>query len=260
MLKILILKTLKYLFFFLVCLAVALVFTVPMQNVQPYIELPTGIEVSGVDGTIRSGSAAQVVIDDFPLNAVEYRYMPSCIPLLKICYRVEYNRGEMEVAYDLLNSDTEVHRTRIDYDTAELAGHFLALPAKPSGRTQVLIDEVSLIDGKPQILTGQLLWKNLGLNDQGIKIDIGDFQMDFTGGPGGYDFKLKDLDASLQVDGNGKVKPNGQYTVDIRITAKSSIDPQVKYVLGIIAKNTGHNQYRVRQNGKLPQHLMRRMF
>jgi len=254
------LKIFKYLLYFTLCLAVAMVFTVPIQNLLPHVDLPSNIRVSGVDGTIVSGKASEIEIDNFPLRAIEYRYMPSCIPLLKICYRIEYDRGELQVAYDLIHADTEVNRTRIGYQAAELARHAGDLPAQPTGRLELQIDDLSLIGGKPQVLNGKLVWNDLGLDDQGIKIDIGDFRLDFSGGPEGYDFQLSDLDASLEVDGDGEVKPNGQYSLDIKISSKSSIDPQVKYVLGVIAKNDGHNRYRIRQNGRLPQHITRQLF
>jgi hypothetical protein len=237
-----------------------MVFTLPMQQVMPYVKLPSNIRASGIEGTILTGKAGEVVIDDFPLRAIEYRYLPSCIPLLKICYRIEYDRGEVQVAYDILHSDTEVSQTRIGYQVAELASRVPDLPAQPTGRLELLIDEMSLLQGKPQVLNGRLLWRDLGLNDSGIKIDIGDFQLDFTGNPDGYDFTLRDLDASLEVDGDGEVEPSGQYSLDIKIAAKSSIDPQVKYVLGIVAKNTGYNQYRIRQSGRLPAHITRQLF
>ena len=254
------LKIFKYLLYFLLCLSVALVFTVPLQNVLPYLELPSNIRVSGVNGTIVSGDAGEIVIDDFPLRAIEYRYMPSCIPLLKICYRIEYERGELQVAFDLIHADTEVNRARLNYQAAELVRHVAELPAEPTGRLELRIDDLSLIGGKPQMLNGKLVWYDLGLDDEGIKIDIGDLQLDFSGNPEGYDFKLRDLDASLLVDGDGKVKSNGQYSVDIKISSKSSIDPQVKNVLGMIAKSDGRNRYRIRQNGRLPQHITRQLF
>lgn len=253
-------KVFKYSLYFLLCLAVALAFTVPLQKALPYVEMPSNIRVSGVDGTILNGTASEIVIDDFPLRAIDYRYMPSCIPLLKICYRIEYERGELQIAYDLIHSDTEVNRTRITYQAAELASRVKDLPARPSGELELLIDDLSLIGGKPQALNGKMIWHGLGIDDQGIKLVIGDVQLEFSGNPEGYDFKLTDLDASLEVDGDGEVKPNGQYSVDIKISSKSSIDPQVKNVLGMIARSTGHNQYRIRQNGRLPQHITRQLF
>ena len=104
-------KIWKYFLFFLLCLIVALLFNVPVQNVLPYVKLPDTIRVNDIDGTLLSGSAGQVVIDDFPLRGVNYRYQPSCIPLLKICYYIDYDRGELQAAYDMLNGDTEVNRT-----------------------------------------------------------------------------------------------------------------------------------------------------
>ena len=250
----------KYFLFFFACLVFALLFNLPLQNVLPHVKLPDTIRVAGVDGTLIKGSATEVTIDDFPIRALDYRYMPSCIPLLKICYRIRYNRGDLQVAYDLLQGDTEVARTYINYEAAELMAHLPNALVQPVGQLELVIDELSLIDGKPDTLNGSLIWHNFGLDDDGIKINIGDYRLDFTGNPRQYEFKLSDLDASLEVDGEGEVRADGRYDVNIRITSETRIDSQVKYVLDLVARNTGYNKYRFEQQGRLPPNITRQLF
>ena len=254
------LKTWKYALFFLLCLIIALLFNLPIQNVLSYVKLPDIVRVSGVDGTLLKGKAREVAIDNFPLWGVNYRYQPSCIHLLKVCYYIDYDRGELQAAYDLLNGDTEVTQALIHYQAAELASRLPDLPVQLTGRLELQVEDLSLINGKPQILNGRLIWHDLGLDEQGVKLDLGDYQLDFTGDTNRYDFKINDLDASLEVDGDGQVKPTGEYEIDIKITSRSGIDPQIKYVLDIVAKKSGHNKYRAEQTGRLPPHIVRQLF
>ena len=109
-------------------------------------------------------------------------------------------------------------------------------------------------------MAGRLLWRNLGIDDEGIKIDIGDLQLDFTGDPGGYEFTVSDIDATLDVEGDGIIRAGGEYELDIRIGSEIGIDPQVKQVLGVVAKTVGFNQYRVQQSGRLPPNLAQQLF
>ena len=82
----------KYTLFFLLCLVVALLFNLPIAQVLPYVKLPGSVQVSGVDGNVLKGSAAEVSVNDFPIRGIRYSYQPSCIPLLKVCYRIDYDQ------------------------------------------------------------------------------------------------------------------------------------------------------------------------
>ena len=252
---------LKYTLIVLLCLTVALLFNLPVQHVLPYVQLPPSMQLAGVDGTVLKGKAAELRISDFPLRGIRYRYMPSCIPMLKICYHVVYNRGEIHVAYDLLNGDSEVSRSEIEYPVADL----LRLlpdepPANPSGRLQLLIDDLSMQADKLVAINGRLIWNDLGLSNVGIKIDIGDYQVDFRGDPQRYEFTFSDLNASLDVSGDGKISADGLYQVDVRIEGEAGIEPHVKSVLQVVATRTGVNKYRIKKKGRLSSDVRRLLF
>jgi hypothetical protein len=250
----------KFILFFLLCLIVALLFNLPIQQVLPYLKLPANIQLVGVQGTVFKGTAQEIVIDQFPLRAVRYRNLPSCILLLKACYQISYERGTVQLAHDVLNGDTEVSHTRVEYPVAELVKHVPNVPVNPIGRLELVIDNLSMVQGKPTALNGQLIWRDMGIDNDGSKISIGDYQVDFTGDQQKIDFKLSDLDASLGVAGKGEVKADGQYKVDIKIEAKTGIDPKIKNVLDLFAVKGDYNKYRIEQKGRLPPNLTRQLF
>ena len=221
------LKIWKFTLFFLLCLVVALLFNLPIAQVLPHVKLPDSLQLSGVDGNVLKGSADEVRINDFPIRGIRYRYLPSCIPLLKLCYRIDYDEGRVQVAYDLLNGDTEVSKTRIEYPVRDLLAHVPNALVKPVGRVQLQIDELSMVGEKLVTASGQLIWRDLGIDDEGIKIDIGDYQVDFSGNPQQYDFTVSDLNADLDVSGGGNVNASGAYEVDVKIAARGDIEPQV---------------------------------
>jgi hypothetical protein len=254
------LKLWKFTLFFLLCLVVALLFSLPIQQVLPHVKLPNTVRTVGIDGTVIKGTAQEISINNFPLREIRYRYLPSCIPLLKVCYKISYDQGEVRVAYDVLNGDTEITRTRIEYQAAELINYIPNVPVKPAGRLELIIDDSSLVGGVPTMINGKLIWRDLGIDDDGIKISIGDYQVDFTGDPKKYDFKISDLDADLDVTGKGEVMANGQYNLDVKIGSVDKIDPNVKSVLNLVAAQNGYNQYRIKQQGNLPPNITRQLF
>ncbi len=253
-------KIWKLTLFFLLCLVVALLFNLPIRQVLPYVELPAMVQLTGIDGTVIRGRAQQINVNNFPLRDVSYRHQPACISTLKVCYRIEYEHGTAQVAYDLLNGDTEVNDARVEYPASEIARQIPNVPVIPQGRLELDIDELELLDGRPTAVSGKLVWRDLGIDDEGIKLNIGDYRVDFSGNPQQYDFRFSDLDAKLEVNGDGKIDSDGQYSVDIRIESQDSIEPQVKTLLGLVAANISYNKYRVEQNGRVSPNLASRLF
>ena len=253
-------KLWKFTLFFLLCLVVALLFNLPIQQILPHVQLPKTVRLAGIDGTIVRGKAREIRIDEFPFHEVKYRYQPSCIPLLKICYQIDYRQGKLQVAYDLLNGDTEMSDVRLAYPVSEVVAYVPNLLVNPTGRVELLVDDMSIVAGKPTAVAGKLIWRDLGIDNDGVRINIGDYELDFDGTPEAYDFQLKDLGATLDVDGEGKVSANGQYSMDIRILTDGNLDSNVRYVLGLVAKKTGPSSYRVEQAGRLPSRVQQQIF
>jgi hypothetical protein len=253
------LKPWQFISFFLLCLLLALLFNWPIKQVLPHLRLPGNVDLIGVQGTAIKGTARQINIEQFPLRAVSYRFLPSCTLLLKACYEINYDQGTIQFAYDVLNGDTEISDARVEYPVAELIKLLPNLPLIPVGQIELVIDDLSILQGKPTALIGKLIWRDMGLDDD-VKINLGDYQIDFSGDQQKYDFKLSDLEASLEVTGTGDVRADGQYSVDIKIAAENGIDSYVKNVLDLVATKAGYNQYRFEQKGRLPAHLTRQLF
>ncbi len=253
-------KLWRFTLFFLLCLVLALLVNLPIQQVLPHVRLPNTLRLDGIDGTVVRGSAQEVVVNDFPLRDVSYRYMPSCIPLLKVCYRMTYPQGTVQIAYDMLNGDTEINKLRIEYPASEIAQYINQIPVRPDGRLELVIDDLTMVGSKPTALAGTLFWRDLGLDDEGIKFNVGDIKVDFTGNPQQYDFKINDLDAALDVDGDGEIRAGGQYKVDIKIRSVTGIDSNVRSILDLVAKRVSLNNYRIEQSGRLPPRITRQLF
>jgi hypothetical protein len=255
-------KPWKFILFFLLCLVVALLINLPVQQVLPYVRLPPSVRLAGINGNLFNGSVAEVRINDFPLRGIRYRFVPSCLPLLKLCYHVDYDEGQVEPAYDLLNGDTEVSSGQVEYPVTTLLV-LLPVPAlvKPAGRLQLEIDELSMLQDKLVSVNAKLIWRDLGFNNDGSTVNIGDYQVDISGDAQAFNFTFSDLDASLDVSGDGSISANGLWEVDVNITAQAGIDPQVKSILNLVAaRSSNANQYRIRQKGRLPANITRQLF
>ena len=150
--------------------------------------------------------------------------------------------------------------SRIASPTAALLVHLPDPYVKPVGSLELVIRELRIDQGKPVSFEGRVIWRNLGLDDSGIKIDLGDYQLEVSGETPKYDLKLSDLDASLDVKGDGELSADGVYQVDVVISSDLGIDPQIKTVLELVAKTMGHDKYRIQQSGRLPPAIASQLF
>ena len=100
----------------------------------------------------------------------------------------------------------------------------------------------------------------VGVNQDEVQFNIGDYQLDFSGNRQAYDFKIKDLDADLDVQGDGKLSANGQYEIDVKIESAGEINARVKSMLDVFAAKDGYNKYRISQTGRLPPNMVRQLF
>lgn len=254
-------RFLKFFLLFLLFLAVALVINLPIQQLLPYAKLPRSVEIYGIDGRLLQGRAAEVVINRFPLRNVEYRFLPSCLLQLKLCYRIDYQQGQLQLGYDILNGDSELHRSSIDYPAAELLAQMdVALPVRPSGQLQLVIDDMSMLENALVSVNGRLVWRDLGVDDADNPLNIGDYQIEFTGSDTQYDFTISDVDAVLDVSGDGSLSDDGSYEIDVRVSSEGTIDPQVRSVLELFAERSSVNKYRIEHQGRLPPKISRQLF
>ena len=251
----------KFTLFFLLCLVLALLINLPVKHVLPYVKLPQTVRLTGIDGNLFSGSIEEVYFDDFPIRGIQYSYMPSCIPMLKLCYHVDYDAGQVQLAYDVLNGDTEVSNSRVEYPVTTLLAH-TPVPAlvKPTGRLQLEIDDLSMQQNKLLSVNGKLTWRDLGLDQDGSNVNIGDYEVDISGDVNAYNFTFNDLDAALDVSGDGSISAAGIYEVDVRIAPQASLDPQIKTILNLVAARSSDNKYRIERKGQLPTNITGQLF
>ena len=53
-------KAWRFTLFFLLCLTVALLFNLPVQQVLPHVQLPSNVQLAGVDGSVLKGRASEI--------------------------------------------------------------------------------------------------------------------------------------------------------------------------------------------------------
>ena len=238
---------------FVFCLVIFLAINIPVTLILKQVTLPNNIKLDGVKGKLTSGQIAAVYANDFPIRDIYYEADLSCLLTLHVCYQINYQNGKANISFNPLSNNVDIEQLDIEYSMAELAPLMNQLLVKPTGELSLEFDQVSIQQNKIRNIDGLAIWSNAGV--AGEDINLGDYQLDIERGDNSYRFKLTDRKAMLGIDGTGRLKSNGEYLLDIKIQADSSLDDNIKSMLSLAAKKKGLNEYTVHRQGQLPPRL-----
>lgn len=238
--------------FFVLCLAASLAANTPAALVLPRLQLDPALRLAGVDGSVVRGRIERLEFHALALEGVRFRLRPRCLLGLELCYRLDSADGELLYAWDPLSGDATISDARLELPAAALAELGAALPLRLTGRLELELAELRLAAGRPVALDGQLVWRGMGADDGGQALRLGDYRASLSGDGEQYRAEFATLDASLRIDGDGDLRADGRYRLDLAIASEQPIDSRIKTLLELFARENGYNQYRVRREGQLP--------
>jgi hypothetical protein len=241
-------------FFFIVCLAIALVFNMPLVHVLAEVKLPANVRISNFNGTLIKGRIDVLEVNNLQATGVHYRHDPRCIFSLEWCYNLVFDQGEVSASANALDQTVTLTDSKLAYPVSEVVTMFPALLVKPTGDVELIIDQLTINQNQVLLESGALIWRNAGV--EGESVDLGEYRLDAVLSNEAYDFTVTDNDALLKIDGKGQLKSNGQYNLDVSIESEPGLQNSIKTALEFVAKKRGLNQYSVSQSGRISQRMI----
>jgi hypothetical protein len=239
--------------FFMFCLTIFIVIKFPIAMILKQVELSNDIKLYGVRGQITSGHIAAAYTNNFPIRDINYEADLSCLLTLQVCYQINYQNGMANISFSPLTNTTVIEQLDVEYTMAELTPLMNQLLVKPTGELNLKIEKMDLNQNKISHINGLAIWSNAGV--VGEDINLGDYQLGVVREDDSYRFKLTDRKAILDIDGTGRLKPNGEYLIDIKVLTDSGLDNNIKSMLALTATKKGLNEYTINRQGQLPAHL-----
>jgi hypothetical protein len=240
--------------FFVTCLVVFIAINMPVVLILGQLKLPASIIFHGVTGQLNSGQIEELNANRFPIQDIRYQADLSCLFKFTICYQIDYQNGRAHVSFNLLSSKTEISELDVEYSLADLTPLMSQLLVIPTGELNLKFDQIMIDQNKIGQIEGIAIWSDAGI--EGEAINLGDYQLDINSEDKSYKVELKDNNATLDIDGNGRLNSDGQYLLDIKIVAKSSLDSGIKSVLELVAKKKGLYEYNLSRQGRLPRQFV----
>jgi len=207
------------------CLVVYCVFLIvklPAIQVLPLIQLPKGISVSGVSGTIWNGYSQRVQVNGLPISKVNWSL--SFFPLLLGEISADIKAGNIR-DIDQISAKGYVsfsgQRLQVENLLAYIPTNLvisllpLPIPVQADGRFKVELDEIDYAAGC-QELTGKGQWLNANFRGSTGIIDLGNFNADLRCENGSVVVDVKQpnsfgLTAKATIPANMKFKISGRF-------------------------------------------------
>lgn len=239
------------------CVAVfvyALVFGAPVAAVYGWLA-PQGApaRLVGVDGTLRHGSAAGLLVDNRLLaSRIHWTLNPWSLLAGRIGGRVKSEEGIIAEGKVALGFDGLSARD------LRATGNLKALLAASGqgfvpvdGQFGLALERARLSGGLPKQIEGRLTISGLIWVLGAKPVRLGDFQADVAPADGDLVATVSTLSGPTQVTGNATLRADGAYLVDLRIKAQADADPLIENLLRGLGNADAEGYHRLRDSGRL---------
>lgn len=194
---------------FLVCL----VAMVPANQLA--MRLPPGVVMSGVGGTIWSGRARDLAINELSIGGIEWSCRPWRVFLLEWSCAVSLRPASGGVSANLEGKfrSNEISGRDLSGQVPIAAFEGLVTPRGWSGLLELDVKTLRIIDRRPANATGTLFLRSLRAPGAGGEM-LGDFELtvgEGSVGTGSLSGRLRDLGGPLHVRGTIELQPDGRY-------------------------------------------------
>ena len=240
--------------FFVFCLIITLLFTMPVGHLVARVKIPDAVIISQLQGSLLEGQANTLIVNQLIIHDLEYAFDSSCLITVSLCYQLNFAEGSVLMRFVPISGSIEASQLDIELSMDNLSAVSDQLFIKPSGSLHLSSDKFKFIQGKLADIDAIVVWKNAGI--AGEDIDLGDYQLNIKKGSGQYQVSLVDKEAVLDVVGKGGLKSDGRYSLDININAKAGLEARIKNALEFVASKKGLRQYSIRRSGTSDKRLL----
>lgn len=240
--------------FFVFFLIIALLINTPVGHLMARVKIPDGVKISPLQGTIFKGQADTVVVNQLIIQDLEYRFKISCLITASLCYQINFTDGSALIRYSPIEGSIKVSQLDTELSMSNLSSLSNQLLIQPTGSLNLNANRLIFIKGRLVDIDATVIWENAGI--VGDDINLGDYQLTIKRDTEQYQMNLIDKDALLDVAGEGELKSDGIYSLDININAKSGLEARIKSALEFVASKKGLRQYNIHRTGTLDKRLL----
>ena len=212
---------------------------------------PPGVLISGISGSIWSGSARRATAPGVYISKLEWRIRPHILFTGKLGYSIEGSVGDGSIESELaLGIGGDIYLTKlsgfIPLQSLEVASGVRGLRGNVSARFERLV----LSNGIPVAATGTVEVSEL-LLPLVAQSSIGGYRAEFFTQQDGVAASVQDTDGIVDLAGSLKLSADGNYEFLGQLAPKPETPPQVRQQMQFLGSANERGQYELRLEGRL---------
>jgi len=212
------------------------------------VQLPPGVSLSGVSGTIWHGQAQQVIAHGLPVEKLSWQL--NALPLLWGSVNAQVKAGNMRTI-DEISFKAKVNLTKNSISARDLQAYLptnllisllpLPFPVHADGRLRVQLEALDYADGC-QVLRGKGQWLKaelVGLNGQ---IALGDFAAQLSCDQGDVLLEIKEPN-SFGLSAIARIPKTLQFSVEGKFKLDPNLPKEVQQAAQFFGQPDGQGYY-----------------
>jgi general secretion pathway protein N len=233
---------------------VALVLTLPAEQVYARIAERVPVALNGVDGPWWSGRAASARAGAVTLERLSWQVrvppLLSGAVELKLAFASRDARGSGSLGRTL-GGTLYLENAEARLPAQAVAPQVKAAHLRPTGFVIVELNEVRLAEGRLESAEGRIQWELAGV-EAPTTVLLGDFTLTLETGDRGITGRLTDGGGPLEVGGTVSIAPDGAYRLTLKIAPRPSAPPQLAQALALLGRPGPDGKTTAQFTGKVP--------
>ncbi|MCE9680134.1 type II secretion system protein N [Shewanella sp. AS1] len=219
--------------------------------------LPNMVKISGVSGSVWSGSAEQVLIGQRQLELVSWELNPWGLLLgkadldLTVGNRAHAVNGKGLVS--LSTSGVDIEQLRFDAPSEFLLGNSrLPFRTQVEGNFSLIVQQLTQGTSWCEQLSGKMFAQQLQVNNQFGKYPLGDVELGLSCVDGNIKIATDETMNALGVSGSALLKDKSQFQVSAKIRETDAQPKDLKQALSFLGKKDSQGYYPISYQGRIP--------
>jgi len=235
---------------------VLLIITIPAKPVIELINDNTPVTVQGVSGTLWSGKAYIISMDNIQLKKTEWSFSLWKLFIGKIAIDVNSRYLNNDIAAELGTSF--IGRYFVNNLSAKIAAQEIAqlanIPmAQLDGMISLDIEHAQWKQGELPLATGEIKWtdatitvaETASLGNISILLSESEQQL--------LNAEIKNQGGDIKINGTAELVPEADYAVDIKLLPTATASNNIRQSLGLFARKQPNGEYILKKSGSLNQ-------
>ncbi len=227
---------------------IALLATFPARIAYNWFAMP-GFAMSGLTGTVWSGSAREANFGPLYLHDIRWKMRPGRLFTGAISYELQANAtsGFIETAFSYSVTGKMAMNDLVASLPLSLAAPYFVVPDL-SGSTSLRFERIEIVDGVPVAANGTVQVANLRVPL--VSSDsLGDYKAEFTTRNNGIGASIEDVSAPIDFAGNLSVGHDRRYEFVGIVMARPSTPQSIRNALRFLPPPNARGQQEIREEG-----------